>query len=411
MEQNITPAKVFEKFVFRVLSIYILFYVLFLSDYSHVLHLHFISVELIDWLNNLFIHKQFFRYIPSADSYWAYLSSLVFFILALVISFVWILFKGKSYSVFDNFVFIIARYFVAFTLLYYGIEKIDGIQFTIMPSRMIHSVGSLDSFNLYWMSMGASKSYAFFGGLLEVIAAILLLFRKTSTIGCLVAIPVLANVLMLNIGFDIPIKLKTFHLLFFCIFILAPDIGRLYKFFILKKPSALRPTSSLLITNRKFYLAQYLIKTILIGYVLFTIIKDEIRIHKELNHSPHQNLIGIFNVKEPFSFMQSKQVYKNDSLHWKKFSFNQFNGVQIQLLNDSIIEFLYKPDLVAKTIELNSWIDTSSKMKLKYAENSSGDWLFQSVYKTDSLSFIATKVGLSSLPLLKDRGKVKWKYD
>jgi uncharacterized membrane protein YphA (DoxX/SURF4 family) len=106
--------------------------------------------------------------------------------------------KGKRVVAFYEFACIVARYFVAFELLFYGIEKLDGIQFTAQAERLIPSAGSADPFNLYWISTGASKSYAFFAGLLETIAAILLLFRRTATLGCLIAIPVLLNVLLIN---------------------------------------------------------------------------------------------------------------------------------------------------------------------------------------------------------------------
>ena len=170
------------RFVFISFSIYILFYVFFMSDYSWRLHLNFICVEIPSWINQLFLKKEFPGFVPTADSYWAYVASITFFVLAILGSFMLFVFaKHKSFPAFFEFVFVVARYFVAFQLFYYGIEKLDGIQFNISADRLIPSVGSSDPFNLYWISTGASKSYTFFGGLLETVSAIFLLFRRTTT--------------------------------------------------------------------------------------------------------------------------------------------------------------------------------------------------------------------------------------
>ena len=76
MNQNITTVrKNLGRFVFKVFSVYVIFHVLFISDYSPLLHLNFIGVKLVGWVNDLFIHKNFQNFIPTADSYWAYLAT------------------------------------------------------------------------------------------------------------------------------------------------------------------------------------------------------------------------------------------------------------------------------------------------------------------------------------------------
>src|SRR6185312_4030476 len=279
MNQNITNRWTpLSRFVFISFSVYILLHVFFMSDYSYAtsnagsgfLHLNFICVEVTSFVNKLFLHKKFPGFVPTADSYWGYVATFIFFILAMLIALL-LLVSGKRKNVppaFFEFAFVVARYFVAFELLFYGIEKLDGIQFTIQAERLIPSAGSSAPFNLYWISTGASKSYAFFGGLLETGAAILLLFRRTVTLGCLIAIPVLLNVLMINIAFDVFIKLKVLHLLLFCLFLLLPDANRLYNFFILKLNTSLVLSRSPLIKGKRIWM-QYVLKFIIIGYMVF----------------------------------------------------------------------------------------------------------------------------------------------
>jgi hypothetical protein len=393
-----------------------------MSDYSYAtsnagsgfLHLNFISVEVTSLINKLFLHKKFPGFVPTADSYWAYVATFTFFVLAMLIALLWLV-SGKRKNVppaFFEFVFVVARYFVAFELLFYGIEKLDGIQFTIQAERLIPSVGSADPFNLYWISTGAAKSYTFFGGLLETIAAILLLFRRTTALGCLIAIPVLLNVLLINIAYDVFIKLKVFHLLLFCIFILSPDVNRLYKFFILKQNSSLSPQPPPLIKSKRIYWVQFALKFVLIGYMIFVTLKDEVFYYDHFYHLPYQPLVGIFNVKEFHIVNPLNTTYNMDSLKWKKLAISQGNGLLLQLMNDSLADYDYQVDIPNRIIKLKAWWpDTTTMANLHYVESRPSEWLFEGTYKTDSIRFLSTKIDMYSLPLLKGRGKIKWTYD
>lgn len=401
-----------KRFTFQVFSLYLLFYVFFISDLSHRLHLNFIAVAITSFVNNLFLNKDFPGFVPTADSHWAYVASLTFFIIAIVVALVWLTTqKGKSFSVFLQLTYTIARYYVVFELLYYGIEKLDGIQFAIQTERLIPAVGSTDPFNLYWMTTGASKSYAFFGGLLETLAAILLLFRRTVTLGCLIALPVLFNVLLINVAYDIFIKLKVFHLLLFCIFLLLPDLNRIYKFLILRQNTSLAVSPPSFISSNRFYWMRNALKLFVISSMLFSITKDEITYYNQTHHAPYQALVGIFNVKE-FHLVNPLNVDSNTvSLKWKKVAISQSNGVRVQQMNDTIADYDFKADMQKNMIELTSWTNSKNKAKLHFLKSTPGEWLFEGTYGADSIRFSATKVDLYSLPLLKDRGKIKWTFD
>ena len=421
MNQNITTVrKNLARFVFKVFSVYVIFHVLFISDYSPLLQLNFspgaiggtICVKLVGWVNDLFIHKNFQGFIPTADSYWAYVATFIFFILAILTTLLWLAIdKRKSFPAFYEFTYIIARYFVAFELLGYGISKLDGSQFYISPERLLPSVGADDPFNLFWITMGVSKSYAFFGGLLETAAGILLLFRKTTTLGCLIAIPVLLNVVMTDISWDIIIKLKAFHMLVFSVFILTPDINRLYQFLVLKQNTSLNPSYPRLFNYKKFYGLQYVLKFLIIGYILYSNIKDDVDYYTQMHYSPYQKLIGIFNVKQFHTIKNPGIINDIDSLKWKKIAVSHMNGIQVLLMNDSIAGFFYTVDTKTSTIEMTAFLDSTNKAKLHYVESKTGDWQFEGIYHSDSIHFSATKIDMNTLPLLKDKGKIKWTYD
>jgi len=88
------------------------------------------------------------------------------------------------------------------------------------------------------MLIGSSPIYEGICGYAELLAGILLLFRRTALFGALLASFVLLNVLLDNLFFDVPVKIYAAHLLFFALFLTLPDAGQLFRFFWLHQPAA-----------------------------------------------------------------------------------------------------------------------------------------------------------------------------
>jgi hypothetical protein len=68
-----------------------------------------------------------------------------------------------------------------------------------------------------------------------LLGALLLIFPKTTMLGALVALADMTQVFVLNMTCDVPVKLLSFHLLLMALFLLAPDMSRLCRFFVLDR--------------------------------------------------------------------------------------------------------------------------------------------------------------------------------
>jgi hypothetical protein len=68
--------------------------------------------------------------------------------------------------------------------------------------------------------------YTFFAGVMEVVPAVLLIFRRTMTLGAILAVAVMGNVFMLNMCYDVPVKQYSFHLLIMGVVLLLPELKR-----------------------------------------------------------------------------------------------------------------------------------------------------------------------------------------
>lgn len=115
--------------------------------------------------------------------------------------------------------------FLALILFKYGLDKLFKQQFYLPePNLLFTPLGHLDKDILYWSTMGVSRSYNIFLGMVEIVPAILLLFKKTRTIGAIIAVGVLMNIVAINFSFDISVKMFSTILLLLSIYLAWPGI-------------------------------------------------------------------------------------------------------------------------------------------------------------------------------------------
>jgi hypothetical protein len=95
------------------------------------------------------------------------------------------------------------RYLSAFLLFTYGSSKLLGRQFTLPPEMALRPVGSLSGYQLAWFYYSYSHVYAVILGLIQLGGGALLLFRKTALLGAVLTLPVMTNILMINVFFFI----------------------------------------------------------------------------------------------------------------------------------------------------------------------------------------------------------------
>lgn len=101
-------------------------------------------------------------------------------------------------------VYIFARYFTAFMLMLYGFAKINESQFTVVEWVQDEPLKDVHGFWLVWYYMSYSKTYATIVALIQILAGGMLLFRRTTLLGAAILLPVMANIVLINIFFQIP---------------------------------------------------------------------------------------------------------------------------------------------------------------------------------------------------------------
>jgi hypothetical protein len=95
------------------------------------------------------------------------------------------------------------RYLSAFLLFTYGLSKLLGRQFSLPPEIALRPVGSLNGYQLAWFYYSYSHTYAVILGLIQLAGGGLLLFRKSALLGAALTLPVITNIVMINVFFHI----------------------------------------------------------------------------------------------------------------------------------------------------------------------------------------------------------------
>ena len=168
------------------------------------------------------------------------------------------------------------RFAAAVLLMSYGLEKvlITQADFPPAPSALLKPLGSFDPASFFFAYLAASPAYQAFAGSVELLAGILLIPRRTTAIGALLAVGAMANVLVVNWAFDIRmyrISLSTFII---AVFLLLPDLPRLANVLVLNRTVLPAKARWLFDAPRLNKLAQILGVCFLIGEIAFLLRRD-----------------------------------------------------------------------------------------------------------------------------------------
>src|ERR1700722_2881840 len=140
--------------------------------------------------------------------------------------------RRENYVTLHKWFRLFIRFALASQLVTYGIDKVIPLQ---MPfpwlTRLVTPFGTFSPMGVLWSSIGASPAYETFAGCAEMLGAILLISPWTTTLGALVCAADMTQVFMLNMTYDVPVKIFSFHLLLMASFLLAPEFKRLADFF------------------------------------------------------------------------------------------------------------------------------------------------------------------------------------
>jgi uncharacterized membrane protein YphA (DoxX/SURF4 family) len=148
----------------------------------------------------------------------------------------WLDHKRPNYRTLSGWFRIYLRFALAQSMITSGAAKLFMLQFPgPRVSDLMTTYGASTPMHLLWVFMGASRTYNLFAGGVEMLGGILLVVPRLALLGSLVSLAALANVFILNVSYDVPVKLFSFHLLLMAVVLTAPDMRRLAAMFLFNR--------------------------------------------------------------------------------------------------------------------------------------------------------------------------------
>ncbi|MCI5056609.1 MAG: DoxX family protein [Flavobacteriales bacterium] len=284
----------------------------------------------------------------SGDLLYYYLKVLSSIILSFLIGLLAIKWRRLSSEKTRMWSWLLLRAFLGYSLWSYGWAKFLDGQFS-EPSlfHLEKKMGEYSPMGLAWTFMGYSKTYMYFAGISEILAGTLLIFRKTTLIGAILAFGVMFNVFMMNMSFDIPVKLFSFQLLVFAFAIICYYRKQLFRFLLTHRETS----GGLEFRFKRPIIVMYS----LIVPMIYLMDFSEQYGYSEENASVSVPLQGVYELAANQSSTQG----------WQKMiiDYEQY----MQVFNDEgMIPLEILVDTVAKTITYEAFTDSTLSGQIEY---------------------------------------------
>ena len=297
--------------------------------------------HIVPWFgNNILGLKETLREIPtgSGDQLYDYILILCIFLIACLGAVIWSILDRRrtNYRQLYQWLRLGMRLLLVTAMMTYGAAKILPMQFAPIPlARLVHPLGYTSPQGLLWIFMGYSTAYGIFGGVAEMLGGLLLAVPRFTTLGALVSLGALSNVLMLNLCYDVPRKIFTIHLVLFCVFLVLPDTKRLVNLFLLNRatePATGTPFLRDKQLNRGVIVLQYFYCVMILLIVLQSSYKSVLNVRAQIGPS----LRGIWYAEEFVLDNVSQPALVTNEQRWEYVVFDSPDFITIQPMQGTL---------------------------------------------------------------------------
>jgi hypothetical protein len=275
--------------------------------------------------------------------------------------------KRENYVTLHKWFRVFIRFALAGQMFVYGVDKVIPLQ---MPfpylTRLLEPFRDFSPMGVLWASIGASPAYETFAGSAEMLGGILLVVPGTAMLGALVCLADLTQVFMLNMTYDTPVKLFSFHLLLMAVFLLAPEFSRLADFFFRNRAAGPSTQPQLFRTRRANWIAlaaQIAFGVWLIGMNAYSGFGAW---HTYGGGHPESALYGIWDVDELSIDGQIRSPLLIDYGRWRRAVFEFPDRMAFQRMDDSFARFGASINTNDKTMALTKGGDKNWKANFTF---------------------------------------------
>jgi hypothetical protein len=228
----------------------------------------------------------------------------------------------------------------------------------------------------------------------------MLFFRRTAVAGCLLIIVILANVVALNWLYNVPVKLFSTQLLVFALFLLAPHLKNLFRFFFDDDNSTLySPKRFAFQTRWKKYLLTAFLLFASLALILLNAVADYKRYSEQTADEGMQKAYDVTT----FVSKDTLPPLTTDTLRWKRvLLFIYHDYLVVYNMQDKGKWFKFKVDSVQKTFTLEDGADKKKWKVFHYTYPAKDQMQLAGVWKGKDVNVSLKLSPVDSIPLNKE---------
>ncbi|HET9838871.1 MAG TPA: hypothetical protein VFR84_11595 [Candidatus Angelobacter sp.] len=336
------------------------------------------------------------------DSLYAWVENLVKLILAVIAAALWTVLDRKRphYRSLQEWLWLYVRLVLGTAMLGYGAIKVIKVQFPDMFLwRLLSTYGDSSPGGLLWSFMGYSKIYNLFTGVVEMAGGTLLFIPRLATLGALVSIGAMTNVLMLNLGYDVSVKLYSLNLLLMGVYLLAPEARRLLNVFVLNGSAP--PVEHAPLFRRKGLGTGMLVLQLglLVAIGSSELYRSYQRYTNAGDGAPPPRYFGVYAVDQFIVDGQPMPALVTDASRWRRVTFERFNLMAIFPADGPVVRYKTQLDPSGKHLELHKIVQANWKAEFELEQRSPTLLMLRGQMDGHRIEADLRKVELKSLPL------------
>ena len=299
------------------------------------------------------------------------------------------------------------RFAIAGTMASYGLAKAIPNQ---MPYpgllRLIEPYGYFSMMGVLWAKIGASPAYEMFTGFVELSAAVLLIIPRLTLAGALLSLVASVQIFVLNMTYDVPVKLFSLHLIVMSLVLLAPDMKRLFQLLVLDRPapaSAHQPIFRRRLAQRILIVAQLALG----GWIVWSNYSQSMEGYRTFGAgAPRPPLYGLWEIERMTINGVERSPLITDYDRWRRIVIQRATGISFQRMDDTILGYGAKTADDQKTITLLAAPNTPSPGTLRVERPAEDRLVLEGDVGGKKIRMEAKKNDLSSYRLL--QGRFRW---
>ncbi|WP_223032723.1 DoxX family protein [Hanstruepera marina] len=382
-----TLSKIFFRFIFSYFVLYILF------TFSGGLF-----QTSLKWIGSTILGINYDYDISgygSGDHTFSYVKLFSGFLLSVLTTTIWSIVDRKrpSYNALLYWFLVLLRLYLIYFMLVYGFVKVFKSQFPYPSlSRMLQPLGEFSPMGLAWTYMGYSNGFNIFTGTLEVIAGLLLISKRTQTLGALMVVGVMTHVAAMNFMYDIPVKLFSVHLVLMALFIFSTDSKRFCNVFLFNKPTEssqyFRPNKEPLYNKITFWM-----KIVLLILVLVMILPRGLSNSKKWGDKREKPYL--YGIWEAAYFIKNKDTLPplvTDYDRWRYLIIDYKDRATVKTMTDDIRAYNFIIDSTKQKASIFKRDSDTLNNNFNYKNPNKYFLELEGVIDNDSLHIILNKV-------------------